>query len=404
MPAGEISWKLLHDVYDRDLQLQSHLRQAPKLTYRALHPGNNKQNVNLALAIFHPSTTAAIKSYFPERNDAAEFLTLIFKWWTVVNSKQMKSNNWLGHGAVKDDNKPDFLRKLADWFEEWQSLNLTNCQNVTPSGQTSSAMIISLRCMASLTEDLLNEGYDFVLTGRFQTDHCELNIGKVRGMSGGRFLVSLTEVMRSESIILLQSLLKESIDIWDEDLHPEKEEINEATVEGVIGHLHNDIAQCFLSDDTTQVSSVVGGYIQKKLLKRTKCGKCNIILQPTSCNTLDVPQQYLSLLSRGGLITPSKSMAGYVSKSFAILDLVEDPIHRSSYPARKLAEKILSRNKMPGDFVCDEHYEWGTKFTNRIVANVFYNNRQKESIDSVRQNGVKSFKQRQRKKRKDDGE
>ena len=30
-------------IHDRDHELQGHLRKAPKLTYRAWHPGNNKQ-------------------------------------------------------------------------------------------------------------------------------------------------------------------------------------------------------------------------------------------------------------------------------------------------------------------------------------------------------------------------
>ena len=41
VPAGEISWKLLHNIHDRYQELQGHLRKAPKLTYCALHPGNN---------------------------------------------------------------------------------------------------------------------------------------------------------------------------------------------------------------------------------------------------------------------------------------------------------------------------------------------------------------------------
>ena len=67
VPAGEISWKLFHDIFEHDQHLQGHLHKAPKLSYRSLHPGDNKQSVKLALAIFDPSTTAAIKSYFPEK-------------------------------------------------------------------------------------------------------------------------------------------------------------------------------------------------------------------------------------------------------------------------------------------------------------------------------------------------
>ena len=100
------------------------------------------------------------------------------------------------------------------------------------------------------------------------------------------------------------------------------------------------IESCYLSKDSAEVSTVIGGYVQKKLLDRTKCEMCKVLLQPTGAAAPDVPQKYLSFLSRGGLITPSSSMATYVGKSFAILDLVEDSIHRSAYPARALAEKI----------------------------------------------------------------
>lgn len=55
--AGEISWKLFHDVYEKDLKLQGNLKKAPKLSARALHPGNNKQSVPLALSIFHETTS-----------------------------------------------------------------------------------------------------------------------------------------------------------------------------------------------------------------------------------------------------------------------------------------------------------------------------------------------------------
>ena len=62
---GFIAERDLHAVFDEDTMLKGNLRKAPKLTYKALHPGNNEQNVNLALAIFHDTTVAACKSYFP---------------------------------------------------------------------------------------------------------------------------------------------------------------------------------------------------------------------------------------------------------------------------------------------------------------------------------------------------
>ena len=45
--SKEISWKLLHDIYDKDKELQANLRKEHKLTYKSLHTGDNKQSVKL---------------------------------------------------------------------------------------------------------------------------------------------------------------------------------------------------------------------------------------------------------------------------------------------------------------------------------------------------------------------
>ena len=95
VPAGEMSWNLLHRVYEEDDKLTCNLRKAHKLTYRTLHPGNNKQSVQLALNIFHETTFTAIKSYFPEELLASECLKLINMWWIISNSKSKYSNNFL---------------------------------------------------------------------------------------------------------------------------------------------------------------------------------------------------------------------------------------------------------------------------------------------------------------------
>ena len=63
-PDGYMLWSDLHSIHDQDSKLPANLRKANKLTYRAMHPDNNKQSVNLALSIFHESTIAASKSYF----------------------------------------------------------------------------------------------------------------------------------------------------------------------------------------------------------------------------------------------------------------------------------------------------------------------------------------------------
>ena len=52
-----------NDIDCKGKELKGNLRKALKLCYQALHPGNNKQNVPLALALFHDTTIAAAKIF-----------------------------------------------------------------------------------------------------------------------------------------------------------------------------------------------------------------------------------------------------------------------------------------------------------------------------------------------------
>ena len=182
------------------------MRKAPKDSYQALPPGNNKQNVPLALALFHDTTIAAEKSYYPNREDVSGFLNVIHTWWTISNSKQRYSANPLGNATVFNDIKTNFFRLLAFWIQEW---SISSYFTLTP--QTSSALINTLRSQATLIDELLNDGYDFILTSRLQSDSIERHFSKYRQMSGGRFLVSLREVLNTERILSCRSLIKKNI-------------------------------------------------------------------------------------------------------------------------------------------------------------------------------------------------
>ena len=188
-PAGYIAWGNLHRIYDNDSKLKANLRKAPKLTYRALHPGNKKQSVPLALAMFADTTIAATKSYFPKREDMSGFLEIFNKWWLICNSKARYHVNPLGNAIVPGDGKVAYFRALANWIEEWQT---SPAFTLTP--QTSFALITTLRAQSLLIEELLSEDFDYVLVSRLQSDPLERRFSQYRQMSGGRFLVGLREV------------------------------------------------------------------------------------------------------------------------------------------------------------------------------------------------------------------
>ena len=77
------------------------------------------QSVNLALSIFHESTIAAGKSYFPERKDISGLLSLIHTWWTIVHSRDRFCSNQLGNAGIDGDGKTDFFLSFAEWINNW---------------------------------------------------------------------------------------------------------------------------------------------------------------------------------------------------------------------------------------------------------------------------------------------
>ena len=394
-PGGAISWKLLHDVHDKDAQIQANMKKAYKLSHKVLHPGDNKQSVPLALSIFDPTTSSAIKSYFPLKNDAAGFLNLFYTWWTISNSKTLyNSNNMLGNAATLGDKKPLFLRSFAEWLEKWRALQYPSSEKYAMSKQTFSAFITTLRCTASLIEDLLNDGFSYVLTARFQSDPLELRYSKYRQMNGGRFLVGLREVETSERVLSVTSLLKEDIYVWKEDVNPDNDFATEITLfEKTLEMMQSDIESCMLGNDGIEVAAVIAGFVAKKTIDRRNCEECKNLL--ISSDNVAAEYSYLSILSRGGLTIPSIDLCHYISKSFAILDTINPVIRQTILPDRSAAKLAMKFNTYPTSFLCCNHQS-DLDTVNLTVMNIYLNNERKRLTNEVRKDNVKKFKTRQR--------
>jgi hypothetical protein len=393
VPNGYIDWALLHLVYEKDQCLDAYLKKAYKLTFRALHPGDNKQSVPLALAIFDETTYSAIRSYYPHREDAAAFLNLISIWWSISNSKvRFNTHNYLGNGITLSDGKFEFLFEMAKWIEEW-----SKSPAFTFTAQTSNALIRTLRATAELSMELLNEGYDYVLTSKFQSDPLERRYGNLRSMSGGRFLVSLTEVNNSERILLLRSVIKEDIDFWDEDLYENSTEVTKSWE-----HFKHDISlhaselhESSLLKDSLEVSTTIAGYIAKKVNNKVQCDQCTQQLVVTNSETRN--DEYLILLSRGGLTVPANIMSDFVAHAFSVLSICENVIEK--YPlimCRNAAKYVLNEYLDGYIFSCDDHMEKVKRLVVRCIINIFYNNKQKNEGDIPRKDNMKAFKKRQR--------
>ena len=122
----------------------------------------------------------------------------------------------------------------------------------------------------------------------------------------------MREVQNTERILSCRSLIKNDINIWKEDL--QKPESNEGESCEMIDEMLRDrieeISESVLDDDSSEVATTMSGYIAKRLLKRSKCKDYEKRL---TVHDQDLQNdQYLTLLSRGGLFVPPKELAEFV--------------------------------------------------------------------------------------------
>ena len=92
-------------------------------------------------------------------------------------------------------------------------------------------------------------------------------------MSGGRFLVSLREVLNSERMLSCRSLIKENINFWEENIDSDAEESLDF-INDLIDERADEIMEAVLNDDAKEVTTTLSGYVAKKLIKRSSCDLC----------------------------------------------------------------------------------------------------------------------------------
>ena len=169
---------------------------------------------------------------------------------------------------------------------------------------------------ASLIDDLLADGYDYVLTSHFQTDFLELRFSKYRQMSGGRFLVELHEVQCSERIFVIKSLLKESICVWHEDVQSDENNAELiAQLTSSLNSLASYIDASTLDDSGLEVAANVSGYIAKKICKKLERNDCKNMLVSSKSLVTAAEYDYSIKLSRTDLTVSSPDLVQYVAKS-----------------------------------------------------------------------------------------
>ena len=72
----------------------------------------------------------------------------------------------------------------------------------------------------------------------------------------------------------------------------------------------------------------------------------------------------------------SKSFADFMCSNFAILDFVVTYIVVLSLPVKTSATNVSRSYEPESDFICVNHLDWGFNVANKIIVNIFFNNKQ----------------------------
>ena len=153
--------------------------------------------------------TYDVKNGHSEWQGTLNFLTLVAKWWKLLNLKSRSK----GIRKRDPDSDPinagnignlEFLNKFATWLEEWMKSEKSGLSKQTflSCQQTSQSFPLLVKYLIE------KRGLDYVLSGNFQSDPLEKRFGRYRQLSGANYFGSEKQFLEAEKSIRVKSLIK----------------------------------------------------------------------------------------------------------------------------------------------------------------------------------------------------
>ena len=111
--------------------------------------------------------------------------------------------------------------------------------------------------------------------------------------------------MNLERILSCQSLIKENINFWEENIDSDAEKSLDS-INDLFNERADEIMEVVFNDDAREVGTTISGYVAKILIKQNSCDLCK---QTLASQEVDLENDsYLKLLSRGGVFVPSRQL------------------------------------------------------------------------------------------------
>ncbi|XP_039300398.1 uncharacterized protein LOC120355776 [Nilaparvata lugens] len=326
LPGGIMVTKdILFDLIKQ--QNTTDLKYAYKITEgHLLLTGSERQNVRKAAELLSRTVAKAISYILPGNDHVVDFLTTVNDGFDVLNSRiPHHPNNKLKSGyGTSLELQNSVLNKLHDLCS---SARVIGKKNLLPFQV---GCMISIRSTQGLFNEMQLEGYQYLLTSRCNQDVLESFFSQIRGI--GRFYdhpLPTTVSQRMKSLLFSKSasaILKTgnctsepcetlSVDVLtkvDCVIPPHSEEdscmddMDDKELDSVFGKAMEELSEQSQEEDIVEnldLLKVLSGYIAYRVFKKGISTTFNY--GERSGQNASKNCDWLSFLSRGGLINPS---------------------------------------------------------------------------------------------------
>jgi len=203
IPSQTVSGCYIKQLWDKEVTEERELRLLHHLKREDIFPDNfQKMHVGAAIRFFSMQTVAAIQvavklQILPENAlSTAAFIKLVYQWFEMINSKTRKTSI-TKKNQVK---KYDFLMKFITTISDTQF-------NGTGWKPLNTGLILTTLSICDVTQVLLKNGYDFILTHRFTQDALENVFSQTRRRIGK--LPSSTDCLNVMKIIAVSEFVSD---------------------------------------------------------------------------------------------------------------------------------------------------------------------------------------------------
>lgn len=323
--------KKLYEAENNDI-----VKYAHSLTAKSLAPNNlERQNVQLALNIFNINVAIALRQTGERFNilnfeGTSDFIHIITCWWDIMNVKtkfkgQHKLNSFQNPISKTHDTQLQFLKCFLTWLQKWEQASsdsgrFTKETQFALKQTTQAIMEISQYCIEELK-------FQFVLTGKFQTDSLEDRFGRYRQLAGSQYNISVTQIFETELKLRLQSTLPLSLKsnaygnvVVDNPIKENETDLNEE-IESFNKELIVTVCEADLSNlkNMVPIITYIAGYCIYSIIKSINCLPCKNELTIDDEVHFENSYTLIKNLDRGGLKYPSEPVITIVMYNYVVV-------------------------------------------------------------------------------------